>query len=165
MYLTFDFSSSFHHAVCFFLLTDVHLNPTVFSMLLFIKAFRLLRCFSTSSSSSVVVSLFFWVICSLNSFLMFSPFARLCKLIRFFFSAGFSLLMVCLVCITTSRWSESSETHGIANHSVAHPCIPSYDNHSVAHIPASRAMIIIQLHIPASRAIGISKLFCRGKSK
>ena len=34
LYLTFDFSSSFHHAVCFFLLTDIHLNPTVFSMLL-----------------------------------------------------------------------------------------------------------------------------------
>ena len=37
LYLTLDFISSFHHAVCFFLQTDVHLNPTVFSMLSFIS--------------------------------------------------------------------------------------------------------------------------------
>ena len=70
--------------------------------------------FSTSSSSSVVVSLFVWVICSSNSFLMFCPFGILCKLTRFVFSPGFSFWMICLVCITTNRWSQSSETGGIA---------------------------------------------------
>ena len=114
LFLTFYFSSSFHHAVCFFLVTDLHLNPTVFSMLLFISVFRFLLCFSTSSSSSVVLALFFRAICSSNFFLMVSPFARLCRLTLFFFSAGFSFLMVCPVCITTSRWSECSETDGIA---------------------------------------------------
>ena len=52
--------------------------------------------------------------CSANYFLIVSPFARLCRLTLFFFPAGFSFWMVCLVCITTSRWSESSETDGKA---------------------------------------------------
>ena len=62
----------------------------------------------------ILLLLLFGAICSSNFFLMVSPFARLCRLTVFFFSAGFSFLVVCLVCITHSRWSESSETDGIA---------------------------------------------------
>ena len=98
LYLTFDFSSSFHHAVCFFLLTDVHFR------------FKSRRIFNAVVYISVQTSPVFFNIFVLGSgFPVFPgnlflkvlshvfPICRLCELTRFFFSAGFSFLMVCLV--------------------------------------------------------------------
>ena len=76
---------------------------------------------------------------------MFSPFARLCKLTRFIFSVGFSFLMVCLVSITTSRWSEANETDGYR---------PRFNITDIAmicnkkHINLSLAIILLFRSIP-----------------